>query len=332
MLADARMPAAPTPSATMGDPPPPPPPPPLLFRAASALTVAAAGLTSRAFLHACQHTTVDGLGPFVALLDARRAAPPARGLLTVSNHTSVLDDPLLWGVLPARHLVARAHMRHALGAADICFASAPARAFFALGRVLPTHRLHRSPRGGLFQPTLDALPALLAPPAAAWVHVFPEGRVHQHARREMRYFRWGVARMILEPPVAPVVVPIFIAGFDDVMHEDRGPPRCLPRVGKRVHISIGAPVPDQRWDDVRRRWRDLVAREGADSEAVRTGAEAAALRSETARRVRDEVERLRRKAGYPEETPGAGDPETYRNTGMDARDGKLEDGSLVKDT
>jgi monolysocardiolipin acyltransferase len=139
----------------------------------------------------------------------------------------------------------------------------------------------------------------------------------------MRYFKWGVSRLILEPEVAPVVVPMFITGLEQVMAEDRGWPRFIPRVGKKVEIVYGDAVPTERWEDVRAAWQALRGEEGE---------EAAKLRIETTRRVREEVVNLRRRLGFPDEEPGADDPATYRLPGMDAKDGKLKDGSMVKDT
>lgn len=243
----------------------------------------------------------------------------------------------MWGTLPLR-LLHPSTTRHSLGSADICFTSPLTSAFFTLGQVHRTYRLHKSPQdGGLFQPTLNSLPtAVLSPPHAGWVHIFPEGRVHQHPQHQMRYFKWGVSRLILEASAAPVVVPMFVVGLEAVMAEDRGWPRCLPRMGKSVKIVFGDPAQDELWSDVREEWQKLWLREGGgrveDSEVLRTGKEAVQLRIETTRRVREEVVKLRRRLGYPEEESGAGDPVTYRFPGMDAKQGKLSDGSMVEDT
>lgn len=220
----------------------------------------------------------------------------------------------MWGTLPPSRMLPA---RYALGSSDICFTNRLASTFFSLGRVLPTHRLHKSRLGGLFQPTLDLLPALLSPPSSAWVHVFPEGRVHQHPAplHQMRYFKWGISRLILEPAVAPVLMPMFIAGFEHIMPEPRGFPQFLPRLGKHLCVVYGDAVPDARFEDVRQQWNRLWLREGGgpvgQSDVLRTGEEAVRLRIETTRRVREEVVKLRRTLGYPDEEPGADDPATY---------------------
>lgn len=93
----------------------------------------------------------------------------------------------------------------------------------------------------------------------AWVHVFPEGLVHQQPDRHMRYFKWGVARLILEAEPMPDLVPMFIDGTCDVMHESRGWPRPVPRAGKNVKVAFGDKVDmEATFGDLRRKWKGLV--------------------------------------------------------------------------
>lgn len=94
------------------------------------------------------------------------------------------------------------------------------------------------------------------------MHVFPEGCVHQHAGADLRYFKWGLARLILESDPAPDVLPMFIEGTQRVMPEDRGFPRFLPRVGKTVRVAFGEVLDYERtFGDLKRRWDGLVRRE-----------------------------------------------------------------------
>ncbi len=55
-------------------------------------------------------------------------------------------------------------------------------------------------------------PSAFAANRLGWVHIFPEGMVHQEEARRLRYFRWGVGRLVLEADPPPDVVPIFIDG------------------------------------------------------------------------------------------------------------------------
>ena len=158
----------------------------------------------------------------------------------------------------------------------------------------------------------------------------------------MRYLKWGVARLILEPDVCPDIVPIWIEGNDQVMHESRQWPRFVPRPGKNLGICFGARIGGEKdtvFADLRTKWRELVNKKGnaieeigvLESEELRTGREAEALRIECARRVRGELLKVRRARGLPDEDPKDGLVETWRAEGG-KREGKMEDGSWVKDT
>lgn len=194
----------------------------------------------------------------------------------------------------------------------------------------------------------------------AWIHVFPEGLVHQHAQRQMRYFKWGVARMILEAEPMPDVVPMFIDGTIDVMNENREWPRVVPRAGKNIKVVFGDKLDmESTFGDLRQQWKRLVRKavekraaeiavvekQIADATAVsakiaakdrqagrhgivsakpavqvklkkpdvlrigdlpeelKYSKEAEQIRIEVARRVRDEVLKVRKSLGYPDEDP-----------------------------
>ncbi|KAH0565633.1 hypothetical protein GP486_000965 [Trichoglossum hirsutum] len=160
--------------------------------------------------------------------------------------------------------------------------------------------------------------------------------------RTMRYFKWGVARLILEAEPCPRVVPIWIEGLDNVMHESRPVPRFIPRIGKDVKIVFGEEVDAERvFGDLRIRWRDIVREEeeagggrlvvGVLTDRLKGADEVTELRIECARRVREEVLRIRREAGWPDEPPENKVAETWKEKG-DKREGRMKDGSWEKDT
>ncbi|KAJ2897983.1 hypothetical protein MKZ38_004251 [Zalerion maritima] len=254
--------------------------------------------------------------------------------------------------------------------------------FFSLGQVLPTHRILHSSHGGLFQPTMTQAirllssqpfaPSFLARPSFvsheshfttngidihlapsedldrkhSWVHAFPEGFVHQHRSLDMRYFKWGVSRMILESEPGPELVPMFINGTQKIMPEDRTFPRFLPRMGNKVTVAFGESIDtESAFGDLRGRWKELVSRhcgrtegEGAVTigsldnapQELKYGPEATALRIETTRRVRDEVSKLRRRLGHPDEDPSFAFAETWANEGAKPKYKSEVDGSLVR--
>ena len=189
----------------------------------------------------------------------------------------------------------------------------------------------------------------------AWIHVFPEGRIHQHPRQVMRYFRWGISRLILEPDACPDIVPMWIEGYENVYPEDRGFPRPMPRTGNEINIWFGENVagakPDAKgnvFEGLRRRWRDLVERDeqeervngngtgkrelGVLSDGLMYGQEAVELRMECTREVRKAVLALRRATGLSDEDPKSGLVETWKEEGTTKSEGRMEDGSWVGDT
>ncbi|KAF2714756.1 hypothetical protein K504DRAFT_456948 [Pleomassaria siparia CBS 279.74] len=353
--------------------------------------MATVGALCRGFLYGLSSTEVHGLEGFLELLDERRDVEGReRGLITVSNHVSVLDDPLIWGILPLRYAWNVDNMRWGLGSYDLCFQNKALSTFFTLGQVLPTHRTAHSDYGGLFQPTLAqairllcrgpfihaseapqkpdtsvSSPDLIDPfssnhltystngrdtfPAAAaylnrrhsWVHIFPEGMIHQKEDNTMRYFKWGVSRLILESDPMPDIVPMWIEGLQDVMHESREFPRFLPRPGKSVSITFGEKLDgEQAFGDLRNRWKKMRARaeriEGKEldvgvlNDTLKYSKEAIALRKECTMRVRKAVLDVRRGRGLPDEDPKGGLAETYAIEGG-KREGRKEDGSYTRD-
>ncbi|TPX12132.1 uncharacterized protein E0L32_007247 [Thyridium curvatum] len=384
------------------------------------------GIVCKTILYGTNKVEVIGLDRFLQRLEKRKDVEKReRGLLTVSNHISVVDDPLMWGIMPWRYIFNPQSLRWGLGAHDICYANPLFSNFFMAGQTLPMHRLQHSPDGGgLFQPTVTQAIRLLSsqpygkplvgpsltpasssssqtttPPAAdsdpfttgaltysttptdrwpapsaypsnrhSWVHVFPEGLVHQHPDRGLRYFKWGVARLILESEPAPDVVPIFVDGTDRIMPEDRAFPRFLPRLGQRVRVAVGDAVDfEQTFGDLRRQWAALAERSarrrrwelrlledggrrgkggaaeeeeegrregtvtmmGELSDDLKYGAEAEAIRVEVAHRVRNEILKLRRSLGYPDEDPALGLAETWAKDPHKKQYKSNVDGSLV---
>ncbi|KAF2027947.1 hypothetical protein EK21DRAFT_70829 [Setomelanomma holmii] len=361
------------------------------WRAASAVTMGAVGMLCKSFLAGLSRVETHGMEEFLRLLDEREdVGARQRGLITVSNHISVMDDPLIWGILPVGYLFDPDNLRWGLGSYDLCFTNKGLSTFFTLGQTLPTHRSMHSQHGGLFQPTITQAirllsrgpflhensppqrpttspksPDLIDPfteghltfstngqdtfpaPSAyltrrhAWVHIFPEGMIHQTEDRIMRYFKWGVSRLILESEPMPDIVPIFIEGFDEIMHETRTFPRFIPRPFKNVRVTFGERLDaEEAFGDLRRRWKQIRAREeqaegtlaiGVLNDTLKYSDEAVSLRKECTRRIRQAVLDVRRQRGYPEDDPKNSLAETWLREGPQ-REGLKKDGSITKDT
>lgn len=163
----------------------------------------------------------------------------------------------------------------------------------------------------------------------------------------MRYFKWGISRLILESEPLPEIIPIFIDGNQEVMHESREWPRFIPRAGKKIRIAFGESVDGEKvFGELRMKWKRLVKlqkealmRKGVSTnwemgeltEGLKYGDEAIALRKEVTMRVRNEVLKLRRSLGYPDEDPKQGLVETWIEEGS-KETGRMEDGSWVGNT
>ncbi|CAN6674261.1 tafazzin [Trichomonascus vanleenenianus] len=258
-----------------------------------------------------------------------------RGLLTVMNHTSVLDEPLCWGILPVDQIIHPQRMRWTLGAENICFKNRFLSGFFSMGQVLCTRRFGAGP----FQGSVDAAVRLLSPdnceyspeyfnsapylggltPTANWVHVFPEALVHQPEaphNNTLRYFHWGVSRMVLEAAKPPIIVPIFTQGFEKVMPEDQA--SFVPRnIGSSIQFNVGQPMREEEVVAFRRRWVELIENDGSSlegdmSENLKTGKEAQALRSEVASALRRCLNENARFKELPPDEPRFDDPDFWR--------------------
>lgn len=296
----------------------------------------------------------------------KRARDENRGLVTVMNHMSVVDDPTFYAALPWRYHFDVDTIRWSFGAHNICFSNKPLAWFFNLGKVLGTKRFGDGP----FQGSVDAairilspddslsfdeiisekpksvalqeannLPSIVKPGTTAvmskspfvrsktsWFHVFPEGFVLQLEpphNNSMRYFKWGVSRLILESSKAPIVLPIYSYGFEKIAAEDtadEGIHRYLPNnMGAEVHIWFGDEIPDSTIENYRKKWRDLCIKyidpkNPSDmSPELMTGKKAQALRSELAGVLRQSVLNIRQSIGdFPPEDARFKDPSFWK--------------------
>lgn len=120
------------------------------------------------------------------------------------------------------------------------------------GNVIPLDRA-----GSIDQPLLHRF--LDKVKNGKWGHIYPEGRVWQNWRfsgdnePNLGKFKAGVGKVIAHSyPNDPIVVPVFLAGFDGVIPEkilnrtDRltpsSPRTVFPQGGNHIRILVGNPV------------------------------------------------------------------------------------------
>ncbi|KAJ4713729.1 Tafazzin family protein [Melia azedarach] len=196
------------------------------------MVIAAVGAFAKAVANVLNTTSVHNADTLLHLV---RSRPPGVPLITVSNHMSTLDDPVMWGFRGFPTMDAKL-ARWVLAAEDICFKNSILSYFFRLGKCIPITR-----GGGIYQEHMNE--ALERLSDGAWLHTFPEGKVSQEDA-PIRRLKWGTASLIVRAPVTPIVLPIIHHGLEEVMPENflfgKRPP--IPLFNKRVNIVVGEPI------------------------------------------------------------------------------------------
>ncbi|XVF56981.1 hypothetical protein PTKIN_Ptkin06aG0165600 [Pterospermum kingtungense] len=196
------------------------------------IVISAVGAFAKAAATLLNKTTVHNADTLLRLVRSRPSGTP---LLTVSNHMSTLDDPLLWGFKGFPTMDAKL-ARWVLAAEDICFKNPVYSYFFRLGKCIPITR-----GSGIYQQHMDEAVQCLN--NGAWLHTFPEGKVCPEDA-PIRRLKWGTASLIVRAQVTPVVLPMVHSGFQEVMPEKylfgKRPP--VPLCNKKIKIFIGEPL------------------------------------------------------------------------------------------
>ena len=177
------------------------------------------------------------------LITAVEERPADRPLVTVCNHTSTLDEPCLWALLPHRVFRNLEQMRWTIAAEDVCFAGPLSKWFFGSGHGISVRR-----GAGLQQPGVElAVRKLLE---GKWLHIFPEGKVYQN--RQVNFMRWGVAKCVATAYVrsphrkAAMVLPFYHSGMELVVPLSRFdttvgyPTICWPG-SLPIRVAVGEP-------------------------------------------------------------------------------------------
>ncbi|KAF7313558.1 40S ribosomal protein [Mycena chlorophos] len=212
-------------------------------------------LLCKAALNSVASCTLYGRTHLDAALDAART----NGLLTLANHISTLDDPVSWGALPTKYFLRSRTTRWTLGASDVMFTNPLFAAFFRNGQIIETFR-----GAGIYQPAVDTAIAKLD--AGQWIHFFSEGKINQtntypqrNGLAQLPRFKWGVGRVLMETATMPVILPMWLSGFDQLMPEGRAfPYKYLPVWGQRLSVTFGPPIHLGELEALRRAPRETM--------------------------------------------------------------------------
>jgi monolysocardiolipin acyltransferase len=191
-------------------------------RALTRLVVA----TSRWVMTRRNRLEVTGLERFESV--RARTARAGRGLLTFSNHVSLLDDPLL----VANFVDPRDYEEIRWVAADALnfFGDGLRGVVFSAGRCVPVVR-----GWGESQPGMAFLRDRLQ--AGDWVHIFPEGgRTREPGAWLRRPFKAGIGRLLDE--TRPVALGLYHHGMAGVLPIGAR----VPSRGHAVTVRFGEPA------------------------------------------------------------------------------------------
>ena len=243
----------------------------VLLKFARRATVASVGTLCRMWMHWLNTTHTAGQDHLLRAMATKR---PNQGLITVSNHTSVIDDPaLLASIVPASWcLLGGVKARWGTCTEEHCFKNRLLSTFFGAGQILPIRR-----GAGLEQDFLRV--ALRKVQEGRWFHFFPEGKTEAHTQclggrtdpdevKEKGLLKWGVGKVIAHAVPTPVVVPFYHEGMQNVMPQDATTNKCksvIPGTGNEVFVRIGEPI---CFDDILVKHRVARARARA---ALETG-------------------------------------------------------------
>jgi 1-acyl-sn-glycerol-3-phosphate acyltransferase len=147
-----------------------------------------------------------------------------RGLVTLSNHNCLFDDPFLLSCSASADVVRK---RYIAADAQNFFSRRVTGFIFSQGQCVPIVR-----GAGFAQPGFDYLKKVLI--EGGWVHIFPEGTRNRNPENGIQSnFTQGIAHLILASK--PLVLPFYHYGMDQILPVGGR----FPRIGKKVNMVYG---------------------------------------------------------------------------------------------
>lgn len=200
------------------------------------------------------------------LTDLIRWRPRKTPLITVSNHCSSLDEPLLFSALIPWPML-QWQLRYSLCNDNMfyVFGEVFAQLFFHAARGFPIWRSR-----SINQPSFRDF--CFKARGGGWCHIFPEGRIWQPWKlqkegRTLGPLRPGVGKLIATCELqAPIVLPFYHTGMHRVLPQVPGTKKQLmpPKIGNTVRVRVGEPIEVQ---DLLDEWR-AKRKEAREAEGI----------------------------------------------------------------
>mmetsp|Transcript_12636 Transcript_12636/g.18916 ORF Transcript_12636/g.18916 Transcript_12636/m.18916 type:complete len:322 (+) Transcript_12636:37-1002(+) len=201
-------------------------------RICQSLTIGTLGLAAYTFMHGLNKTKVIDGHKLKEVAYKRKPEYRGRGMISVSNHVSAIDDPMLPSAMwTIPQMFWPFELRWVFCSIDRCFKKP------WLGRVLTSTKVIPVERGGgLEQFAIRFATEKLN--KGEWIHLFPEGTRSRDNGKSINPFKAGVGKLLTAPAKCPVVVPFYHHGMHNILPVGA---RNLRR-GKTVHVIVGDPI------------------------------------------------------------------------------------------
>lgn len=200
-------------------------------------------LIQKPFLHILNKVEISNHKRLTDLISKRERGVP---LITVSNHCSSLDEPLLFSAL-IPWPIKQWQLRYSLCNDNMFFVFGPifAQLFFYAARGFPIWR-SRSINQPSFKKFCDKARD------GGWCHIFPEGRIWQpwklkNTGRKLGDLRPGVGKLVANCETSkqpPIVLPFYHTGMHRVLPQFPNSKKqsMPPKIGNTIRIRVGEPI------------------------------------------------------------------------------------------
>ncbi|GAB5370397.1 hypothetical protein AAMO2058_001489400 [Amorphochlora amoebiformis] len=177
-------------------------------RLCQSLTIGTLGFVAHTFMHVLNETKIENSKVLQDAAYKRRPEYKDRGLITVSNHVSAFDDPLIpaamWSI---PRMFSPYELRYVFCSIDRCFKK------YWLGRMLTSVKVIPVERGGGLDQSRD------------------EGKT-------LKKLKVGVAALVVSADVPPPVIPFYHHGMHNVLPVGA---QSL-KTGNKIRIVVGEPI------------------------------------------------------------------------------------------